>query len=51
MPTDEERMHGNDERIPVKSFRDGVAFAAALMRQAGGVVDRAKARKGKRRGE
>jgi acetylornithine deacetylase/succinyl-diaminopimelate desuccinylase-like protein len=51
MPVDEERMHGNDERIPVKSFRDGVAFAAALMRQTAGVVDRAKARKGKRRGE
>ncbi len=40
MPVDEQRMHGNDERIPVKSFRDGVAFATALMRQAAGVAGR-----------
>ena len=31
MPVGEERMHGKDERIPVKSFREGVAFATALM--------------------
>ncbi|HEY4320167.1 MAG TPA: M20/M25/M40 family metallo-hydrolase [Gemmatimonadales bacterium] len=35
----EERMHGNDERIPVKSLREGVTFATALMREtAGGKV-------------
>jgi hypothetical protein len=28
MPVDEERTHPNDERIPVKSFRDGVTLAA-----------------------
>ena len=32
MPTDESRMHGRDERIPVKSFAEGVVFATALMR-------------------
>ena len=33
MPTDESRMHGRDERIPVKSFAEGVVFATALMRE------------------
>jgi acetylornithine deacetylase/succinyl-diaminopimelate desuccinylase-like protein len=32
MPTDESRMHGRDERIPVKSFDEGVVFATALIR-------------------
>ena len=32
MPTDESRMHGRDERIPVKSFTEGVVFATALIR-------------------
>ncbi|MGH7583838.1 MAG: M20/M25/M40 family metallo-hydrolase [Gemmatimonadales bacterium] len=36
MPVGEERMHGRDERIPVKSFRDGVAFATALIRATAG---------------
>jgi acetylornithine deacetylase/succinyl-diaminopimelate desuccinylase-like protein len=31
MPVGEEREHGRDERIPVKSFRDGVAFTTALI--------------------
>ena len=38
MPVDEERMHGRDERIPVKSFREGVAFATALMRATAGIA-------------
>ncbi|MEP6590305.1 MAG: M20/M25/M40 family metallo-hydrolase [Gemmatimonadota bacterium] len=33
MPTDEARMHGRDERIPVKSFAEGVVFATALIAQ------------------
>ena len=36
MPVDETRMHGNDERIPVKSFEEGVTFATALMRRVAG---------------
>ena len=36
MPVGEERLHGKDERIPVKSFRDGVAFATALIRETAG---------------
>jgi acetylornithine deacetylase/succinyl-diaminopimelate desuccinylase-like protein len=39
----EERMHGNDERIPAKSLREGVAFATTLMRETAGV--KAAARK------
>lgn len=31
MPRGEERMHGRDERILAKSFREGVVFATALM--------------------
>ena len=38
MPVGEERMHGKDERIPVKSFRDGVAFATALMKATAGIA-------------
>jgi acetylornithine deacetylase/succinyl-diaminopimelate desuccinylase-like protein len=38
MPVGEERMHGKDERIPVKSFREGVAFATALMKATAGVA-------------
>lgn len=38
MPVDEERMHGRDERIPVKSFREGVTFATALMRATAGIA-------------
>jgi acetylornithine deacetylase/succinyl-diaminopimelate desuccinylase-like protein len=38
MPVGEERMHGRDERIPVKSFRDGVAFATALMKATAGTA-------------
>jgi acetylornithine deacetylase/succinyl-diaminopimelate desuccinylase-like protein len=38
MPVDEERMHGRDERIPVKSFREGVTFATALMRTTAGIA-------------
>ena len=34
MPVGEERMHGKDERIPAKSFREGVVFATALIRAA-----------------
>ncbi|MGH7592513.1 MAG: M20/M25/M40 family metallo-hydrolase [Gemmatimonadales bacterium] len=37
MPVGEERMHGKDERIPTRSFREGVAFATALMAEAAGV--------------
>lgn len=33
MPVGEERMHGNDERILAKSFREGVTFATALIRE------------------
>ena len=33
MPVDEKRLHGRDERIPVKSFGEGVTFATALMRR------------------
>ncbi|MES2123560.1 MAG: M20/M25/M40 family metallo-hydrolase, partial [Gemmatimonadota bacterium] len=33
MPTDESRMHGRDERIPVKSFEEGVVFATELIRR------------------
>ena len=33
MPTDESRMHGRDERIPVKSFDEAVVFATALIRR------------------
>ncbi len=36
MPTDESRAHGRDERIPLKSFEDGVTFATALMRRVAG---------------
>ena len=38
MPVGEERMHGRDERIPVKSFREGVAFATALMKATAGTA-------------
>lgn len=31
MPVDETRLHGRDERIPVKSFVEGVVFATALI--------------------
>lgn len=31
MPTNESRYHGRDERIPVKSFDEGVVFATALI--------------------
>ncbi|MBA2293180.1 MAG: M20/M25/M40 family metallo-hydrolase [Gemmatimonadales bacterium] len=34
MPVDENRLHGRDERIPVKSFVEGVVFATALIRAA-----------------
>lgn len=37
IPIGEERMHGNDERIPRQSFALGVAFARELMRAAAGV--------------
>ncbi len=37
MPSNEERMHGNNERIPVKSFREGVTFATALMAETAGI--------------
>ncbi len=33
MPNGESRMHGRDERIPVKSFDEAVVFATALIRQ------------------
>lgn len=36
MPVDETRAHGNDERIPIKSFEEGVTFATALMRRVAG---------------
>ncbi len=36
MPVNETRAHGNDERIPIKSFEEGVAFATALMRRVAG---------------
>jgi acetylornithine deacetylase/succinyl-diaminopimelate desuccinylase-like protein len=42
MPVGEERMHGKDERIPMKSFREGVVFATALMKA---VAEPAKTRK------
>jgi acetylornithine deacetylase/succinyl-diaminopimelate desuccinylase-like protein len=32
IPVGEERLHGKDERIPAKSFREGVVFGIALMR-------------------
>jgi acetylornithine deacetylase/succinyl-diaminopimelate desuccinylase-like protein len=35
-PVGEERMHGKDERILAKSFKEGVAFATALIREAAG---------------
>jgi acetylornithine deacetylase/succinyl-diaminopimelate desuccinylase-like protein len=38
MPVGEERMHGRDERIPAKSFREGVAFATALMKTTAGTA-------------
>jgi len=38
MPVGEERMHGRDERIPVKSFREGVVFATALMKATAGTA-------------
>ncbi|MES2305452.1 MAG: M20/M25/M40 family metallo-hydrolase [Gemmatimonadota bacterium] len=34
MPTGESRMHGKDERIPAKSFAEGVTFATALIQAA-----------------
>lgn len=34
LPEGEDRMHGNDERIPVKSFEQGVRFATALVQAA-----------------
>ena len=38
-PVGEERMHGKDERILAKSFKEGVTFATALIREtAGGKV-------------
>jgi acetylornithine deacetylase/succinyl-diaminopimelate desuccinylase-like protein len=36
MPVGEERMHGRDERILAKSFREGVAFATALIANTAG---------------
>jgi acetylornithine deacetylase/succinyl-diaminopimelate desuccinylase-like protein len=36
MPVGEERMHGKDERILAKSFREGVAFATALIANTAG---------------
>jgi acetylornithine deacetylase/succinyl-diaminopimelate desuccinylase-like protein len=36
MPVNETRAHGNDERIPIKSFEEGVTFATALMRRVAG---------------
>ena len=36
MPVGEERMHGNDERIPLKSFAEAVTFATQLVREAAG---------------
>lgn len=36
MPVNETRAHGKDERIPVKSFEEGVTFATALMRRVAG---------------
>ena len=36
MPVNETRAHGNDERIPIKSFDEGVTFATALMRRVAG---------------
>ena len=38
MPVGEEREHGKDERIPVKSFREGVVFATALMKAVAGTA-------------
>jgi acetylornithine deacetylase/succinyl-diaminopimelate desuccinylase-like protein len=35
-PVDENRNHGKDERILVKSFREGVTFATALIRETAG---------------
>ncbi len=35
-PVGEERMHGKDERILAKSFKEGVAFATALIRGTAG---------------
>ena len=35
-PVGEERLHGKDERILAKSFREGVMFATALMRETAG---------------
>ena len=36
MPVGEDRMHGKDERIPAKSFRDGVTFATVLIAETAG---------------
>jgi acetylornithine deacetylase/succinyl-diaminopimelate desuccinylase-like protein len=36
MPVGEERMHGRDERILAKSFKEGVAFATALIANTAG---------------
>ena len=35
-PVDENRNHGRDERILAKSFKEGVAFATALIRETAG---------------
>ena len=35
-PVGEERMHGKDERILAKSFKEGVAFATTLIRETAG---------------
>ena len=39
-PVGEERMHGRDERILVKSFREGVTFATALIKAVAGTATR-----------
>jgi acetylornithine deacetylase/succinyl-diaminopimelate desuccinylase-like protein len=42
MPVGEERMHGKDERILAKSFREGVVFATALIKETAGGKTAAK---------
>ena len=44
-PVGEERMHGKDERILAKSFKEGVAFATSLIRETAGGKVAAKAKK------
>jgi acetylornithine deacetylase/succinyl-diaminopimelate desuccinylase-like protein len=36
LPVGEERAHGRDERIPAKSFMEGVVFATTLMKETAG---------------